>query len=514
MSQFSEYFDKEYSYLEPQVISLDSLLKNDTKFVLIAGDFFGIQKFIFEGLGAKNAAKVLRAKSAFVEIFTRYLAQYICHSLDIDERYIITAKAGKFEILSPNVDSAIIEKAQRKIDAYFIDTFYALSGVSVVGIACSAEDFREKKSYKQLRDRLTKAVEAKKFKKFDLQHLQDYRLNYDTNINNQTLCRVCNIRKVEDENCLVCNTFITLGKLLVKREQSTLSSAKLSIVVDDFICDIVIDKKIKSYVLKEGYDMPASFESLANNSCQELKTGIKALGILKADVDSMGKYLKDSSVTDSFENFDMFSKSMDNFFSLHVTNMMREKYINTYTVFAGGDDLFLVGAWDEILALSRDIHHEFKRFIKAKLSISFGIALAKPSHPISYLAEYTENLLEEAKAIDEDKNAITLFNETMKFTSYLNTYDALSKAVSVLDKDDTKSAFLYRLLEIIEMSKRVKLEGDIESTIWKSKLNYSFYRTMDKRYEPLLKTLNEQISRYPQESKAFFSEYIYKRREV
>lgn len=55
----------------------------------------------------------------------------------------------------------------------------------------------------------------------------------------------------------------------------------------------------------------------------------------------------------------------------------------------------------------------FKRFVKSKdITISFGIALAKPSKPISYLAHETEHLLEESKDLN-GKDAITLFGETL-----------------------------------------------------------------------------------------------------
>ena len=166
---------------------------------------------------------------------------------------------------------------------------------------------------------------------------------------------------------------------------------------------IITSDHIKSYILFDGKS-PADFKLLAENSCKESETGIKSLAILKADVDNMGKFLEKSDVTNSFENFDSFSKTMDNFFSLYIPEMMKAKYPNTYTVFAGGDDLFLLGAWDEVLSMAREIESEFKDFVKSdKLSISFGIAIAKPSTPISYLADYTEKLLEVAKDIDDEQ---------------------------------------------------------------------------------------------------------------
>ena len=236
------------------------------------------------------------------------------------------------------------------------------------------------------------------------------------------------------------------------------------------------------------------------------------MAVLKADVDSMGMYLKDekNDVIDRFENFDLFSRTLDNFFSLYVPELMRSECPNSYTVFAGGDDLFLLGAWDEILALARRIQHEFHRFTKGALSISFGIAIAKPSHPIARLAEFTEELLEKAKEIDSNKNAITLFNETVKWESYLKVHAELTDTFSLL-KDTENTAFLYRLLELVEMKKRV-LRGDIEATMWKSKLRYSWSRNMSKEDSKILESLDSNIENHPSETKMFLSEYIYKRR--
>jgi len=289
-----------------------------------------------------------------------------------------------------------------------------------------------------------------------------------------------------------------------------------------------LSSKLKSYILFDGRS-PADFKILADNSCKELETGIKSLAVLKADVDNMGKFLEKSDVTDSFENFDTFSKTMDSFFSVYIPQkLMKEKYPNTYTIFVGGDDLFLLGAWDEVLEMAREIEHEFKAFVKSDdLSISFGIAIAKPSTPISYLADYTEKLLEEAKGIDEEKevahpkDAISLFGETVKWNDYLEVYDILYNKLENFEKH-LNTAFLYRLLELIEMSKKVKYSNDIVSTMWKSKFRYSFNRNVLEKMksredietaEEILNLLSGFIDENPKETKMVVNEFIYKRRE-
>ena len=430
--------------------------------------------------------------------------------MGIDQKYIISTNAGKFEILSPNLDVTVLNDVQRIVDDYFVQNFYGLSGVTIGSVKCQKDDFNDKLKYRKLREQIANEIEFKKFNKLDLANRDDYILDYDSDINNENLCKICNIRKGKN-NCEICNSFIKLGELLVKKEQSNLPSSELGIRLDGFVSTIVIDKKIKSYILKDTQGKPASFENIAKNSCIDMDTGIKSLAILKADVDSMGRFLRDNGIIENFENFDTFSKTLDSFFSLYVPKLMREKYKNSYTIFAGGDDLFLLGAWDEILEFARQIQSDFKQFNKGKLSISFGIAIAKPSHPISHLASSTEKLLENAKAIDDDKNAITLFNETVKWESYLKVFNDLTSVFKLL-KDKENTAFLYRLLELVEMGKKVK-KGDVLATMWKSKLRYSWSRNMSKEDPEILEMLDKNIEHYPSETKMFLSEYIYKRRE-
>jgi CRISPR-associated protein Csm1 len=507
VSKFEDYFYKDFIRLKDNEIDINILLTDNM--YLISGDFYGIQKFIFEGLSTKNAAKVLRAKSAFVQLFTSVISKYICYKLDIDEKYILSQNAGKFEILSPKIDENIIKEIQKTVNEYFIKTFYGLSGINICFVSCVKNDFQEPTKYKKLREKIANEIEKSKFKKFDLQ-TQESVLSYDENITNQTLCKVCNIRKIKhDDVCPICNDFIKLGrKLTTFKIDEIIKSDSIGIKFDNFICDLIINEKIKSYVARNQKGEILEFEYFSNNS-----QGAEAIAVLKADVDGMGNFIKNSDITNSFENFDLFSKTLDNFFSLYIPRKMQEKFPNTYTVFAGGDDLFLLGSWDVILELARFIESEFKKFVKSKeLTISFGIAMAKPSKPISYLANETEHLLEESKDLD-GKDAITLFGETVKWNDYKRVFDELEGSFKPFENKEINTAFLYRLLEFCEMSKKVKYDGDILSTIWKSKLSYSFGRNNDKLGENIYKLLDENIEKNPKETKMFLCEFIYKRRD-
>jgi len=504
MSKFGSYFSDEFAALEQRSKDIDEILQD--KMFLVGGDFYGIQKFIFDNLGSKNAAKVLRAKSAFCELFMAVLAKFICQKFGIDEKCILSCTAGKFEILSPKFDQATFEEIKGVINAYFIKNFFGVSGVSLSCVECGRADFAEPSRYKELRDKIGKAVELEKFKKLNLKE-QNPVLSYDKGITNQTLCRICNIRKIAHDNdkCEICSVFVRLGERLATDSKKINSK---DIGIDFMNVSLEITENIRSYVAKNAGAI-VDFEDLAKKSCGET-----AIAVIKADVDNMGNFIKHSDVTQSFINFDTFSKGINNFFSLYVPRKMKEKFENSYTVFAGGDDLLIVGSYDQMIELAVFVRQEFMKFIKTKdLSISFGIVLAKPSTPISYLAQTSEKWLEVSKETT-GKDAISIFGETAKWDSYLSVRSKILDEFTKFNIDNT--AFLYRLLELCEMSKNVC--EDVKNTMWKSKLSYSFTRNMQNKQDGadmngLLLMLNNVIENNPKESKMAICEYIYKRRE-
>lgn len=587
-----------YEELKKEVLFSD---KNVKEYFLIAGDFFGIQKFIFSNIESKFASKILRAKSAYIQIFIKIIAQYIVDRLSIDALHIITSNAGKFEILSPIVDEKLLKDIQSEIDSFFIKEYFGESGVGISWIKCKRDEFNNIKKYKILRERVSNNVEAQKFKRFNLQSINPV-MEYDDNIDNQNLCRFCHKKKGKkriDKNdkdekyiaCDNCEQFIEIGKnLTTKRyiiftkdrnigvpifknysihfDVELISEDKPAISIDDFlIFDISNEDRyngfakweLSSYVKNNKKGKIYTFNDLAKCSCNKCEDvnrekGIEAIISLKGDVDGMGNFIKNSSVTDTFTKFNFFSRIVDYFFSVYVSNIMVKDYPNTYTIFAGGDDIFLIGAWDRVIDLAKKIRYNFKRFIQERddLSISIGLILTKPNRPINYIADISEKALEDAKnfycikkeygyeeIVDKDnkskedicknlkycekKDAITLFGETAKWDNYLNIYNELYNRLEEFDENYMKlnTTFLYRLLYFIEMSKKVKYNNDIPSTMWISKLRYSFNRNIfekikdknrDKALE-LLKCLDKTIRENPKESKMVLFEFIYKRRD-
>ena len=119
-------------------------------------------------------------------------------------------------------------------------------------------------------------------------------------------------------------------------------------------------------------------------------------------------------------------------------------------------------------------------------------------------------MLELSKDLD-GKDAITFFGETVKWKDYNEVFQSLNEELKKINEKDINTAFLYRLLEFCEMSKRAK-EFPLEN-MWKSKLVYSFTRNMNNKYISILNILNDSIEKHPKETKITVCEFIYKRRK-
>ncbi len=570
-------------------------------FLLIAGDFFGIQNFIFDEVQSKFAAKTLRAKSAYIQILVRVLAYYICQNLGISKYSIISTHAGKFEILVPN-ESEIIEKLkeiQKEFNNYFSEHFFGLTGVGITWVEAAIEDFlirsEKENRYKKLRKNLADKVEEIKFQKFGLFEKGYEIFEIDDELDNQNLCNFCNKRKGDKKEyyviCEDCEKFVKIGQALTKNKFMAISEkekdkkdikifdkfylhffdhpSKNKAQNDIAIFDIRIDEnfegfekwELSSYVAtKEDFKEYEQFlinkneeffksdiltlEELAALSIKEgikkdkREEGVEAIIALKGDGDGMGNFIKTSDVTNSFAKYNFFARMIDYYFSVYVPiEFMQEKPL--YTVFAGGDDLFVLGAWDEVIKLASKVRDDFKKFTSNKLSFSVGLTMSKANKPINFLAHITEEALEEAKDFccivekngckeivkdkenlcDKDdknikkKDALTLFDESVRWESYKKVKDDFKQSFKHPKGKEFKTTFLYRLIDIANMSKEVNCDGNIKATIWKSKLSYLYTRNISDTNFTLLNFLDTTIQNYPKEFKLVLFEYIYKRRK-
>ena len=552
------------------------------KFLLINGDFYGIQDFIFSegGSTGKASAKLLRGRSFYISLFSELASYMICRALGLTSLSVILNAAGKFTILAHNAEDAGIKVklAEERINDWLIEKFY---GQASMGIACtqaSCDDFVTG-NFPNLWARLSASVDKKKYYKIDLNKYAGAVEGYLDKFNNdlsKKLCPFCGKRPsdpdIERDNqlkdeisaCAVCRDQIFIGTNLVKKDrlaitcvdadirgdklkepvygkyQIAFTTRKLtgiskaedlikywdiSIAEDGTVAKDITAKFISGYVPKyrkedefdnrllggkkreearlEMIDMitegiPKTFNHIANKALnftdrQDKFQGIEALGILKADVDNLGLLFACGldEKRQTLSRLATLSRQMNNYFSIYIPYALKtaDQFKDIYTVFAGGDDLFLIGPWNRIVDFAGILHDTFSSYIcsNTDITISAGIAVCKPGEPVHAIAERAENALETSKS--SGKNRVTLFSETSKWEDFESLNSIRNTLNKWLDAGKINKAMLYRLNEFILMAKEsdriissstcIRLE-DMECLKWQSRLRYSIVRNTDK----------------------------------
>lgn len=243
---------------------------------------------------------------------------------------------------------------------------------------------------------------------------------------------------------------------------------------------------VGDYAAKEGGNT-LDFGDLAKRSGgKEEDTGIDRLGVLRADVDWLGAVFAAGLPTQyaTFSRYAALSRSLSMFFTKGIVDICEKKlpagekpfYLFgekegnrlVHIVYSGGDDLFLVGAWDDLLELAVDLRKAFATYTNGMLSFSAGLGLFSPSYPVIRMAEDTGELEDMAKK-EPEKDSVALFGES-ETAAPVFTWEELEKEVAgeklhfllqhmiLTGINDTEApqgrcpagkSLLYRLLELL-----------------------------------------------------------------
>ena len=214
------------------------------------------------------------------------------------------------------------------------------------------------------------------------------------------------------------------------------------------------------------------------------------LAILRMDVDGLGKRF--ITGFGSLAEYKEFSNKLCQFFEEEVEDVLLQrddykKYLNI--IYAGGDDLFIVGRWDKVIDFAHLIHDETaKRFAAEGISISGGIAIVKPKFPIAKAAEMAGEAEEASKSFRTEKNAFHLFGRTVSWEQefgYVEEFkNKFVEYITLYNKDyGFSKSLLHKIMlysEIADMNKERKAKDKAPdySYIWH--ISYYLTRFMDK----------------------------------
>ncbi len=212
------------------------------------------------------------------------------------------------------------------------------------------------------------------------------------------------------------------------------------------------------------------------------------LGVLRMDVDNLGLIFAKgyAEKEQSVSKIANLSRMLEWFFSGYLNSLLQGS--NVYTTYAGGDDLFLIGAWDDILEAAVTIQQDFSAFCgqHPELHLSGGITLCKAKYPIGLAAQETGEKLD-AVAKAEGKNALAFLERRIAWNEWPQVQQLGDELIQAVKDNIVSRKFVYSLIELyrnhIDPRRDPAQPNTPEEKIWQARLHYSVVRNVKAKTE-------------------------------
>jgi len=538
-----------------------TLGEKDRPFLLVQGDLSGIQSFIF-GVATpqearKGMAKRLRGRSFWLGLLADATAREILRVADGNEASILWNTGGNFLLLLPNTPETreAVDRIDRTVNAALLQKYGSTLSLAIGYLPCSEE---EMKTFSALKERLVPIIGRKKVQKFiDCDPVfRAHGKVYEA----ADLCPVCGLPLTAEGLCSECQMHEELGRAIASARY-LLRGQELRFSFEDFglattydlsktpdlvpnqatlainTTDFLVKGAGESGFMYLGNTVPLSGDQILSTSdLVYFATGDRKIGVLKADVDRLGRIMATGLPRDdrSISRIYTLSSRLEYFFAGYLNTLCREfgvyrdlcpeckehakkievpndndpkkpaifyewtdpsaerceecrkKFVpSLYVIFSGGDDLLVLGPWDHILRFARRVQEEFTAYVcnNPAITLSAGIAIVPPQMPISIGVEAAERCLDQAKK--DGRNRIVLFGESIPWQDngyekgYATLMDTGTALEESLNEQIISRSFVHTLSALWEDT-----FDDIRNDPPDRQCNE---RTRRKRYLPFLK---------------------------
>jgi CRISPR-associated protein Csm1 len=230
---------------------------------------------------------------------------------------------------------------------------------------------------------------------------------------------------------------------------------------------IVVDKDDKK-------ERVVTFDELAERS---IKNGIgdKKLGYLKLDVDNLGSiFISGLKENKSIIHVASLSRMLGLFFEGYINKLLEELKMKDkiYVVFSGGDDTFIIGAWDSTFQFCKNLYGKFRKYTCDNPSITFSASLGvyRCNYPVVRAATNSEQQLEKAKnyiSKSEEwpqKNKVALFGQIFNWTEFNKIIDIKNLLVKLIAEKEESKSVLEKVMRSTKGFKKI-MEDSIENKL-------------------------------------------------
>lgn len=492
------------------------------RLLLVRGDCGGIQEYLY-GLkqGAGGLARQLRARSLFVSLLVQNVAHTILRRLELPLCNCLISAGGQFTLLLPATDRA--DETVRDVETKLGSWVRMQLGCQLhPHLACLSLSPEELTGFGTLLNRLTAKLEASKARPLSTVLLDGCQWRVDdfvlpplTTGDASDLCDACGLHpgqltQVRDREVFICDRCAAqrrLGQQLVRSRYAAflpqtgdmpfgtlkLVASEAEIPTEAWValdldggCGQLPDKPVVSgltarYVPHDQDTSVMEFGDLAGQS-----TGRPALAYLKADVDNLGLIFSQGLRVDeqqdrrSVSRLTTLSRSLELFFAGHLQALASASK-RIYTVYSGGDDLLLVGPWDEIVRFATKLREDFRRFTcgNGSWSLTAGIALVGSKTPVLFATEAADELLNQGKK-QYGKDRLVAFGSALPWDQVPQAMSRAQQVLGWLQEGALHTAQVRRLLGYARLHQQYQHTGDAQYLRYAPTLVYDIRRNWDK----------------------------------
>ena len=459
------------------------LLGNSSEYLVLNGSLSGIQRFIFD-VKSSSARKQLTGRSYYLSLLIDAVVERILREFDLSRQAVLYSTGGTFCMLLPNERDTeqklaeLISIIKSQVYKAYNEQFVLLNYV----VATRQEIESDPSAiFSKLQQMKNKAKYSPIFSEMQTDYDQIFIPFgvYESTISSKMAELGAALGKTE---CIVVSTgpdrankaiiSIEPGGLGVRYSLYTNDTVEYSKFDEDSAPTLITYNEKPAQKVKMPYRLEylagfgkyaLSFEDLLKN------TGESRLGVLRMDVDNLGKTLRDSYKSAlPLAGFANKSRQLDRFFKRELHKIWLDAYRNSIIiVYSGGDDLFIVGSWSSTFDIARQINRQFNQTFGGHLSVSAGISLIERKFPIIRAAEYGAEEESVAKHFSyRDKNgllhskgSLAIFNIALRWDVELEIIrEIMEKWQSLIKQDETIFKPLMRRVlsynEIVEYNGR------------------------------------------------------------
>ena len=486
----------------------EAAFRKENAFLLYSADISGIQKFLYT-VASDKALRSLRSRSFFLELLMEHYADELLLACGVSRTNLLYSGGGHCYILLPNTESvkAALSAWNQRFNAWLSGEFGVSLFLAHGWTECSGNDLTntpaEDAPYKAMFRRVSAAVSRHKMHRYSAGDLR--RLNRPTPASGRE-CKLCGrTDDLIDGRCPWCRLFAALSEKIQTKDVyfvGTGEDAEHDFALptpDGYAYILLTDEKTARLRLDSGaavrriYSKNRAFTGLRystrlyvgdyafSNRMDELAqnaSGVRRLGVCRMDVDDLGRsfvsgYERPGRATAAetqhyvtISRTAAFSRQMSLFFKCYINDVLSGKHggkrpLAVTIVYSGGDDVFLVGAWNDTLEACLRIRAALRQFSCGSLTISGGLCVTDDSYPIRLAAERAGELEDRAKG-EPGKDAIALFDPFLEHTYHweefsenvLGTKCALLTRFFCSDDAARGNSFLYRIVDLLRSAER------------------------------------------------------------